>query len=478
VSELSLNLAAAPELPAGAAGSGPSPAGSAGAANWKRSDPSGPADGEGAGKAFAALLTGILQGTQPPAQAAVLAVPGSVIDPALDLPPDDGTGPLAPLVPLALPGSATPLPAVAAGTTATGSLSGQTLPLAGRPLPAELAKEAEPEGATPAARGARDPPAAPSAGEVGPRISLADLALSRPLEPTGNAVVAVDETTADSTALVRTGRSLTARNARTDDPGSGGQDIRRENLSATLLRSRLQTPIAATASPDGPALRPTTLDRLPAATSGDGSSPQLLQGTPPGQQLPVFAVVSGRDVSQAAAIPRTDSGAADSGSSAVLARLGSTTLPALQPLGDASHFAGGLADRLLTLGGPGAHSAHLKLYPEHLGQLDVRIQMDDGTAQVWFGTTSSQAREAIEGSLPRLRELFADQGIQLTRTQVDTGTGQTGNPGSGHHHQWLAGSPPGEPDLRWRGQLRPAPLIVPGLPRAALAPARLLDVWA
>ena len=152
-------------------------------------------------------------------------------------------------------------------------------------------------------------------------------------------------------------------------------------------------------------------------------------------------------------------------------------LPALQPLGDNRSFAGGLADRLLTLGGPGAHSARLQLHPEHLGELNVEIQIDDGTAQVWFGTTSSQAHDAIQASLPRLRELFADQGIQITRTLVDTGTGRMGDPGS-DQRQPMARGAPSEADLPWRAAARTGVIPGGGLPPAARASTRLVDVWA
>lgn len=110
---------------------------------------------------------------------------------------------------------------------------------------------------------------------------------------------------------------------------------------------------------------------------------------------------------------------------------GSTPVPSalqssLQPLGSAGAFASGLADRLLAMGGPGIQSARLKLHPEHLGALQVDIRITDGSAEVWFGAASGQARHAIQASLPQLRQLFADQGIDLARTHVGTG-----NVGSG-----------------------------------------------
>ena len=56
----------------------------------------------------------------------------------------------------------------------------------------------------------------------------------------------------------------------------------------------------------------------------------------------------------------------------------------------------------------------LRLWPEHLGPLEVRITMNDDQASVWFGAAHADTRAAIENALPRLRELFASQGLSLT----------------------------------------------------------------
>jgi hypothetical protein len=145
--------------------------------------------------------------------------------------------------------------------------------------------------------------------------------------------------------------------------------------------------------------------------------------------------------------------------------------PPLQPLGQPRAWSEGLGDRLLTLAGPGTHSARLTLHPESLGTLDVEIRIDDGNAQVWFGTSQPQTRDAIEGSLPRLREMFADQGITLTRTHVDTG--QDRRPPE---------APPERPKATpWDRATDRRPSLATLLAPASLTTpsgTRLLDVWA
>jgi flagellar hook-length control protein FliK len=93
--------------------------------------------------------------------------------------------------------------------------------------------------------------------------------------------------------------------------------------------------------------------------------------------------------------------------------------PAIQaPLGS-RHWPDELGARLTWMAHNGQHSASLKLSPEHLGPLEVRIALhDDNTASVWFGAAHAETRAAIEQALPRLRELFSAQGLPLADAGV------------------------------------------------------------
>jgi flagellar hook-length control protein FliK len=66
----------------------------------------------------------------------------------------------------------------------------------------------------------------------------------------------------------------------------------------------------------------------------------------------------------------------------------------------------------------GREAASLKLSPEHLGPLEIRISMREGEASVLFGASNPDTRNALEQSLPRLRELFASQGLVLADAGV------------------------------------------------------------
>lgn len=101
---------------------------------------------------------------------------------------------------------------------------------------------------------------------------------------------------------------------------------------------------------------------------------------------------------------------------------GFTDLPALEPGADQQAWTQGLGERLLLMAEKGQQSATLRLQPEQLGPMHIHIRVDDdGVSQVLFSAHHAHTREAIEQALPRLRELFAEQGLNLAQADVDSG---------------------------------------------------------
>jgi len=87
------------------------------------------------------------------------------------------------------------------------------------------------------------------------------------------------------------------------------------------------------------------------------------------------------------------------------------------PLGSAA-WTDQLGAQLTWMARHGQESGSLRVSPEHLGPVEVRIEMRDGTASVWFGAAHADTRSALEQSLPRLRELFATSGLFLADAGV------------------------------------------------------------
>jgi flagellar hook-length control protein FliK len=63
-------------------------------------------------------------------------------------------------------------------------------------------------------------------------------------------------------------------------------------------------------------------------------------------------------------------------------------------------------------------SATLRVSPEHLGPIEVHIDVRASLVDVSFNATHAETRAALEQSVPRLRELFASSGLTLGHANV------------------------------------------------------------
>ena len=60
----------------------------------------------------------------------------------------------------------------------------------------------------------------------------------------------------------------------------------------------------------------------------------------------------------------------------------------------------------------------IRLDPPELGRLQIRLNVGGDGATVHFTVANQQARDVIEQSMPRLREMLAQQGVQLGDSSV------------------------------------------------------------
>ncbi|WP_434940402.1 flagellar hook-length control protein FliK [Shewanella sp. HL-SH8] len=82
-----------------------------------------------------------------------------------------------------------------------------------------------------------------------------------------------------------------------------------------------------------------------------------------------------------------------------------------------------MKQQLITMVSNGIQQAEIRLDPPELGHLTVKIQINGDQTQVQFHVTQSQTRELIEQAIPRLRDMLAQEGLQLTDSQVSQGGG-------------------------------------------------------
>ncbi|MCM8812744.1 MAG: flagellar hook-length control protein FliK [Candidatus Omnitrophica bacterium] len=60
----------------------------------------------------------------------------------------------------------------------------------------------------------------------------------------------------------------------------------------------------------------------------------------------------------------------------------------------------------------------LKLHPEHLGEVSVRVRLDGDVATLALRTENNSAREALQANFAQLREALAQQGIRVDSIDV------------------------------------------------------------
>lgn len=120
------------------------------------------------------------------------------------------------------------------------------------------------------------------------------------------------------------------------------------------------------------------------------------------------------------------------------------------PVGSAG-FAADFSQRVFMLAGQRVQSAQIALTPADLGPIHISMELKGQEASVLISATHAATRAAIEDALPKLREMFQSQGLDLVNTQVGSQTGQWNGQGNQpghsawrHHGQELSSSHPSE----------------------------------
>lgn len=87
-----------------------------------------------------------------------------------------------------------------------------------------------------------------------------------------------------------------------------------------------------------------------------------------------------------------------------------------------------LSQRLTKMLETGTHEAVLRVAPEHLGSIEIRISLHEGQVSVRFGAAVADTRTALEQAIPRLRELLGQEGLALANAAVATSLGREARP--------------------------------------------------
>lgn len=77
-----------------------------------------------------------------------------------------------------------------------------------------------------------------------------------------------------------------------------------------------------------------------------------------------------------------------------------------------------MAERVVWLTNAHIQEAEIQLHPRELGPIGVKVSLHHDQASVSFVVQHAATREALEAALPRLREMFAENGLQLGHSDV------------------------------------------------------------
>lgn len=116
-----------------------------------------------------------------------------------------------------------------------------------------------------------------------------------------------------------------------------------------------------------------------------------------------------------------------------------------------------VAERVQMMMSKNLKNIDIRLDPPELGRMQIRMNMNGDGTTVHFTVANQQARDVIEQSMPRLREMLAQQGVQLNESSVQqqsSGQQQKGyanagqdNNGQGNGNQNFSGEENLEPDV-------------------------------
>ena len=199
------------------------------------------------------------------------------------------------------------------------------------------------------------------------------------------AVGIAPDTSADSTTPVSAGTATTSQ-----PPTSAATDAKAPLQNLLSFAAHLATGQVAAAVPDAIHLG---RDLVDAFRSEEGDAP-----TPTGNLL-----------------------AGVGASNAPLGLARTETVNAMEaPSADlhGGHFDEDIGDAVRWMADQKIGHAHIKVTPNDLGTVEIRLRLDGDRVHADFSSAQAEVRQALESSLPRLRDMLGQHGFQLAHAEV------------------------------------------------------------
>lgn len=202
--------------------------------------------------------------------------------------------------------------------------------------------------------------------------------------------------------LVQSFHSLLGQGAGT---GEGKADGKFSSMLSRLQPEATQPPAAANAGSQ----------TAPSVTSASLSAkgPTLAMAIPSDQVVPEASLVEGD--------PLLSQGTVTAGQLALRSGTQVAAPPAAPPV-PVENFSNEMTkfiiNKLEIVKQTGFTEARISLNPEHLGQVDIKLKMQNGQLIAQFMTRSTDAKELIDQQMAHLRSALHAQGLQVERIEV------------------------------------------------------------
>jgi hypothetical protein len=97
-----------------------------------------------------------------------------------------------------------------------------------------------------------------------------------------------------------------------------------------------------------------------------------------------------------------------------------------------------MGERIVWMNNQGISSAEIKMNPQNMGPITVRIDMNQDQATIAFTAQNSDVRTALEASIPKLREMLNSQNVNLADVNVSQQSSTSTNSDSNRSQQQAA----------------------------------------
>jgi flagellar hook-length control protein FliK len=202
-----------------------------------------------------------------------------------------------------------------------------------------------------------------------------------------------------------------------------------KGVASTVAAAAMPMPLANAGGPDALAAalarQPATL-RLPVADDSDTSALTALTETLGIERAPDLAPTS--LAAPAPALHKLDLAQA---------------FPAPVPL-PSPRFAEEVGARLQWIAEQQGGEATLRISPDGLGPVEIRLKLDGDRVELGFTATQQDTRQALQDALPKLREMLAQQGLQLGQADVGHKHAQSSNDDAAKTAKGFAGDDEGD----------------------------------